>query len=522
MGNRNNNPLLQRISLLCMVMALSGCATLGPDYEPPEVDWLDKWILSAGELADVRAAQDEVDLHFWWRLFEDPVLDRLIELAKQDNPSLRIAGLRILESRAVLGIAGSSLYPQVQQASASASSVNTRQSGGSLPSDSEHFASYQASVNMSWELDFWGRFKRGIESADAAFFASVANQQNLQVLISAQVADLYFSYRTTEARIAIAEKNVAIQKRSFEITETRFKSGEESELDLQQAKTQYLATLSSIPQLQLALTQTRNALGALLGRAPGDMPELAAEDYRLPMVKPARIDEIPARLLMRRPDIRAAALQVAAQSAQIGIAEADYYPAISLLGSIGWSGNSLGGSPDTGTLSVGPALRWNIFDYGRIENNIRVQDARLQQLIEAYQETVLQAAREIDDAGMSTLKTAEQQSIIDESVKSAERALEIANMRYREGYADFQRVLDAQRAFSVQAESQVVNQGSHIRAAISLYKSLGGGWIDMPVEELIPQELRSLMQQRSDWGDLLTAPIPGTNQFTTRETTQNE
>ena len=158
------------------------------------------------------------------------------------------------------------------------------------------------------------------------------------------------------------------------------------------------------------------------------------------------IQDIPARLLIRRPDLRAAAWQVAAQSAQIGIAEADYYPAISLLGAIGWSGSSLSGSPTVGNLGVGPALSWNIFDYGRIENNVRVQDARLQQLIEKYQETALQAAREVDDAAISVLKTAEQQAILDESVSAARRALEIANTRYREGYSDFQRVLDAQRS----------------------------------------------------------------------------
>jgi NodT family efflux transporter outer membrane factor (OMF) lipoprotein len=361
---------------------------------------------------------------------------------------------------------------------------------------------------MGWELDFWGRFQRGIESADAAFFASIANQQDVQVLVSAQVADLYFAYRTTQGRIGIAHENAAIQKRSFEITQRIFNSGGDSELDLQQAKTQYLATLATIPQLESTLIQTRNALSALLGRAPGDLPELAGPEYKLPGIEAVGIQEIPASLLTRRRDIRTAAWQVAAQSAQIGIAEADYYPAISLLGAIGWSGSSLSGSPTVGNLGIGPALIWNIFDYGRIENNVRVQDARLQQLIEQYQETVLQAAREIDDTAIGVVKTAEQQEILDQSVIAARRALEIANTRYREGYSDFQRVLDAQRALFVQAESQLINQGSHISSVIGLYKGLGGGWEQTPVEQLIPEEVRRTMQERSDWGNLLTAPIP--------------
>jgi len=516
-----NRQLLCCLALAWGLFSLSACTTLGPDYQEPDTGWLEDWAPTVPGEESAQTTQGQVDLRFWWQQFNDPVLNQLIDLARRENYSLRIAGLRIFESRALLGIAGSSQYPQVQQATGAISYVNTQNSG---EEGSQSFASYQAGFNMAWELDFWGRFKRGIESADAAFFASVANQQAMQVLISAQVTDLYFAYHTTEARIAIANKNAQIQKRSYEITEQVFKSGEDSELDLQQAKTQYLSTLSSIPQLEITLTTIRNALGALLGRAPGDMPELAATGYKLPETSSDTVRDIPARLLMRRPDVRAAAWQVAAQSAQIGIAEADYYPAISLLGSLGWSGDSLSSSPDMAGLTLGPALRWNIFDYGRIENNVRLQDARLQQLIETYQESVLQAAREIDDDIFSVLKTTELQALIDESVKAAERALEIANTRYREGYADFQRVLDAQRSLFTQSERQLINRGNHISAVISLYKGLGGGWVVTPVEQLIPADVRHTMQERSDWGDLLTAPIADiqTKPPPDREATQHE
>jgi len=247
-------------------------------------------------------------------------------------------------------------------------------------------------------------------------------------------------------------------------------------------------------------------MAALLGRAPGDLPELEVSDYKLPVISSDIIQKIPASLLNRRPDIRAAAWQIAAQSAQIGIAKADYYPAISLLGSIGWAGNSLSGSSNTGSLLLGPGLKWNIFDYGRIKNNIRVQDARLQQLIEAYQNSVLLAAREVDDATYSIQKTAEQGVLLDQSVTASERALEIANTRYREGYADFQRVLDAQRAMFAQAERQLLTQGVYLSSVISLYKGLGGGWIEMPILQLIPEDTRNTMQDRTDWGDLLNTP----------------
>jgi outer membrane protein TolC len=277
---------------------------------------------------------------------------------------------------AVLGIAGSALYPQLQQVGGAVNYINNQFQGGTAPASDQSFGAYNIGFTLGWELDFWGRFKRGIESADAAFFASIANQQDAQILVSAQAADLYFAYRVNEARINIANKNADIQKRSYEITETLYKNGEESELDLQQAKTQYLATLSSIPELEINLLKIRNSLAVLLGRVPGDLPEFDTTDYKLPVISPETVQKFPASLLNRRPDIRAAAWQIAAQSAQIGIAEADYYPAISLLGSLGWSGNSLSGSSNTGSLLLGPGFKWNIFDYGRIENNIRVQDAK--------------------------------------------------------------------------------------------------------------------------------------------------
>ncbi len=502
---------------------LAACTTLGPDYQEPDVTWLKDWQPSAyGTTADQPAAK-QADLRFWWQIFNDPALNRLIAEARQENLQLRIAGLRIFESMALLGIADSRLYPQLQQVGGAVNYVNNQFHGGDAPASDQSFGAYNIGFNLGWELDFWGRFKRGIESADAAFFASVANQQDIQVLISAQVADLYYAYRTTEARIEIAHKNAEIQKRSYEITATLYKNGEQSELDLQQAKTQYLATLSGIPELEISLLKIRNSMAALLGRAPGDLPEFDTPDYKLPAISSDSIHYIPANLLNRRPDIRAAAWQVAAQSAQIGIAEADYYPAISLLGSIGWSGNSLSGSSNTGSLLLGPGLKWNIFDHGRIKNNIRVQDAKLQQLIESYQNSVLLAAKEVDDAAYSIQKTAEQEVLIDQAVTASERALEIANTRYREGYADFQRVLDAQRAMFVQAERQLLTYGVYLTSVISLYKGLGGGWTETPVEQLIPEDVRNTMQDRTNWGDLLTTPIsePQTNPAA-QESSQDE
>ena len=495
-----------RLLLLGCALWLNGCTTLGPDYEEPDVDWLKAWQPDLyGQLgAPVPGAQN--NLAVWWHVFDDPVLDGLIETARRENLSLRIAGLRILESRAQLGIAGSTLYPQ-QQASGAVTYVNTRTAGGSIDGD-QSLTSYQAGVGVGWELDFWGRFKRGIESADALFLSSITSQHDVQVLLTAQVTDLYFAYRTTLARIRIAEDNAALQRRSLEITERLYKSGQQAELDLQQAKTQYLSTLSTIPGFEILLAQTRNALCTLLGRAPGDLPELVNVEDDLPIVPPVLIEGIPARLLMQRPDVRTAAWQIAAQSAQIGIAQADYYPAVSLLGSLGWGGDTRSASPNTLSLAIGPSITWNILDQGRISNNVRVQDARLQQVIEAFQNVVLQAAQEIDTAAIRVVKTRELEQVLRDAVQAAERSLALANTRYVEGYANFQRVLDSQRALFSQTANELSNRGDHISAVIALHRALGGGWMETPVGSLIPQSTANSMKMRVDWGDLLTAPLP--------------
>lgn len=486
---------------------LAACTTLGPDYQEPDVAWLKAWQSDLYGQLERPELQTQVDLRFWWHAFNDPVLNDLIETARHENPSLRIAGLRILESRAVLGIAGASQYPQLQQLNGAATYVDQRESGQGA-SRAQQFTAYSAGFDLAWELDFWGRFRRGVESAEAGFFASVANQQDVQVLLSAQVADLYYLYRTTLLRIDIATRNAAIQKRSFEITQRLFRSGEESELDLQSAQAQYLGTLALIPELEANLVKIRNALSVLLARMPGDMPELAAVGGPLPDVGRTVITELPAQLLLRRRDVRVAAWQVAAQSAQIGVAKADYFPSITLLGTIGWSSDDVDGTPEVRTIAAGPALTWNILDYGRTRNNVRVQDARLQQAIEQFQNSTLLAAQEIDDAAITVVKTGEQQEPLSGAARAAERSLGLANTLYQEGYADFDRVLDAQRVMFTQAERELLNDSAHISAVITMYKALGGGWVDTPVEDLVPATVRETMESRTHWGDLLTRPLP--------------
>lgn len=487
--------------LLLGMFGLAGCMRVGPEFQPPGETWAERWTSPALEQSSRRGT--DPDVRQWWKIFNDPVLDRLIAESDAHNANLKIAGLRVMQARAQLGIAQSARYPQVQQASADALYFNRRQSGGSNPQDS-HFWQYSAGFDLGWELDFWGRFSRAIESSDAAWFAAQANYEDALVLLRAQVASTYFAVRTTEARLRVARENAEQQKRNFEITQRLFNSGQTAELDLQQARTQYLGTLSIIPSLEDQLQRTRNALMGLIGRPPGVFSELTSNEGLIPLVNQAVLQEVPAMLLTRRPDVRAAELDVASQSALIGVAQSDFYPSLTLLGSIVWSTDSLSGTSRSLDSVGGPSLRWNLFDHGRISNNVRVQDARLQQLIEVYREKVRQAAREADDAAYGLIKSLQREQILQQAQLAARRSLVLASTQYREGYSDFQRVLDAQRALLDQQDNYLLARSDAVNNLIDLYKALGGGWYS--AQPKVDPATRKVMQERSDWGGLMDEP----------------
>lgn len=485
----------------CVAGCLSGCMRVGPDFQPQHESWSEHWSSATLEQVTRQAAQPDVGQ--WWEIFGDETVGRLIAQADAGNGDLQIAGLRVIEARAQLGIALAGRYPQVQQASAEVLASARKRSDG-FNTRSGAYLQYGAGFVVGWELDFWGRFARAIESADAAFFAAQANRDAALVLLHAQVADTYFTLRTAEARLRIARENAQLQKRSYDIAQKLFKAGETDELDFQQASTQYLGTLSSIPDLESQIVLARHALSMLMGRPSGPLPELDESPGKqgvVPLVDRAVLQDVPADLLLRRPDVRAAEYQMAAQSALIGVAKADLYPSVSLLGTLVWSASSLTGSPNTLAVAAGPSVVWNVFDHGRITNNVRVQDARLQQLTVAYQNTVREAAREADDAATSLIAALQRDTILNDAQHAARRSLTLANTIYREGYSDFQRVLDAQRALFAQQDAYVVNRRNAVSSVIALYKALGGGWTTR--QPLIDAATRQKMQQRTDWGDLL-------------------
>ncbi len=486
---------------------LAACAPVGPEFVRPEVELPGDWS-GTGENGLESSAIKQPQ---WWRVFNDPVLNQLVETAWQQNNSLEIAGLRVLEARAQLGIAQGNQYPQAQLAAGSAIYTSPANNVGA----GSNFWQYGIGASASWEIDFWGRFRRGIESADAAYMASVAARDQALILLTAQVVNTYTIIRINEEQLRYAHDNVKIQQRSYDITGVLFRHGSDSELDMQQAHTLLLSTQATIPGFEIALQQALNALNTLLGHNTGTIDDLLIGNQSIPAL-PEHIEVgIPADLLRRRPDVRQAELNALAQNALVGFAEADLYPSFSLTGSLGLIAGGPGGTDfgdlfnaDALTYSIGPSFVWPFLNYGRIRNNVRVQDARLQQALVNYREVVLQAAREAEDAMVALNGALKQTELLTQTLASAERSNELSVLRFREGFSDYQRVLDSQQSLFSSQQRLVTQRGTAVASLVSLYKSLGGGWESQAGQPLISEQSREQMQQRTNWGDLLEGGIP--------------
>jgi NodT family efflux transporter outer membrane factor (OMF) lipoprotein len=496
------------IGMIPLLLLFGGCAMVGPDYvKPPLAPEQKNWI----EQADPKIKAEPTDLANWWLVFDDPVLNSLVEQAYQQNLPLRIAGLRILEARAQLGIASGLLYPQQQQGSGGITRNKISTNRLNLPPDTRNLINdsintYDLAFDAFWELDFWGKFRRNVESGLGTLEASIASYDDTLVSLTAEVARTYVAIRTFEERLEIARENVRIQSRSLQIAEARFKGGEVSELDMAQAKALLSETQSLIPRLSRDVRQAKNALSILLGKVPSELNEILDGPKSIPAVPPEVVVGVPAELLRRRPDIRLAERQVAAQSPRIGVAKAELYPAFNLLGTIGLSSLHTGDffSSDSVTGTAGASFTWNILNYGRIKNNVRAQDARFQELAVNYQNTVLRAVQEVEDAMVGFLRTQEEAKFLSSSVQAYKRSVDLSLLQYREGLVDYQRVLDTQRFLTRSQETYAARKGDIVISLVAMYKALGGGWQIREGKDFVPEQIRVEMAQRTDWGKLLS------------------
>jgi NodT family efflux transporter outer membrane factor (OMF) lipoprotein len=497
-----SRPLLIISSVLGL--AISGCM-VGPDYHRPEVVVSDKWI----DAGDNRVMSEAASSRNWWTVFNDPVLDRLIDLAYDNNLSLQIAGTRVLQARAQLGIAVGEFFPQTQQAGALLEHSRNRQSSTISVVPTE-ITRDQVRLSAGWELDFWGRFRRGIESAGASWLASAADYDNALVTLTADVANSYINIRTLEKRIFIARQNVKTQKESLKIAESKYRYGIASLLDVEQARTVLYDTQAAIPFLESQLRLQKDALGVLLGMAPNDLTGILEGPAEIP-VSPREVAlGIPADLLRRRPDVRSAEYRAAAQSARIGVAKADLYPAFTLIGQFGYQSSNVGNSTlgdifawQNRFYTIGPSVTWNILNYGQITNNVRFQDARLQELLLAYQNAVLAAQQDVADNLAVFLKSQERAEYLAQSTQAAQNAVKLATRQYREGIKDFTTVLSAQQSLLSEQDNLATTLGNIALGLVGVYRAIGGGWEIREGRELVAPAITEEMKERTNWGGLL-------------------
>jgi NodT family efflux transporter outer membrane factor (OMF) lipoprotein len=447
---------------------------VGPNYSKPPAPVAPEWI----DYKDPRVKSEEADLSEWWHVFKDPALGSLEDLAYRQNLTLREAGTRILQARAIRAIACGNLFPQVQQANGSYTRFKLSEQIAN-PFKEPHFDNWATTLNGSWELDIWGLFRRSLESADAALDASVEDYDNVLVILLADVASSYLEFRTFQERLTYTRQNVEIQTRGYQLAEDRFKAGATSERDVQQAKQILEQTKALIPDLEKGMRQAGNSLCVLLGIPPEDLTRVLGAEGVIPPTPIEVVVGIPADLLRRRPDVRRAERLAAAQCAQIGVAVAEFYPHIAINGTIGVAAaqfSHLFDVPSAGVGSIGPSFTWNILNYGRILNNVRLQDARFQELVYTYQDTVLTAGREAEDAIIGFLKAQQRTESLGESVKAAQRTEEITYEQYKQGAVDFTPLLLVEQTLAQQQDQLAQSRGDIALNLIAVYRAIGGGW----------------------------------------------
>jgi NodT family efflux transporter outer membrane factor (OMF) lipoprotein len=445
---------------------------VGPDYERPPAPLATNWI----EANNPKVKSVPADYSAWWGVFNDPILNDLIKTAYAQNVNLPIAGTRVLEARAQQAIAVGTLFPQQQQATGSFVHVQT--SGNTANVDPHRFFNNWASgLNASWEIDFWGKIRRTIESTDDLVDASVDDYDNVMVSLIGDLATSYVQYRIFEQQLVYAKQNVEIQKGSLKIATTRFKAGQTNELSVLQANSLLEQLESTIPVIEIAMRQASNAICVLLGMPPEDLTARLGEKP-IPESPPEVIVGIPADLIRRRPDVRSAERTVAAQNAQIGVADAAFYPAFFISGTIGYQSKDLGNlfTSKSFTGQIGPAFQWDILNYGRILNNVRFQDFKTQELVGVYQQKVLSAAQEVENSLITYLNARRESTHLAASVKDAERTVKIATDLFTNGAIDYTAVFVAQQFLSQQQNLLAEAEGNVALGLIGVYRALGGGW----------------------------------------------
>jgi multidrug efflux system outer membrane protein len=465
-----------RATVAGIVAAVLTACAVGPDYVQPETKAVQSFAQGNGETY----SQQEIVARFWTQ-FGDATLDQLIADALSSNHDLRISLARFKEARAARGETRLDLLPQITAgAGYTEQRLPQSQRVPGLPSEIE---SYDASFDAFWELDFFGRVRRGVEAASADAEGAEASLRDAQVIIVAEVARTYFELRGQQTELAVAQRNVENQRETLDITNVRLDAGRGTELDTSRAQAQLSATLASIAPLEAAVARSIHRLGVLTGREPTALIETLSAPQELPQLPQIVAVGNPADLLRRRRDIRAAERNLAADTARIGVAVADLFPRVTFIGSLGLSAGSAEdlGDSGTGTRLIAPGISWAAFDLGRVRARIAGARARAEGSLAFYEQTVLRALEETEDALVTHARARERLDHVADSAEASRTAARLARVRFDGGMVDFLQVLDAERTQLAAEDSLAQSRTEAATSLIALYKTLGGGWEDAPL-----------------------------------------
>lgn len=471
------------VLFLLMIAAVSGCAPVGPNYVAPETSVPAAWHSRLGG-GLVPEQMSPGILASWWTTLNDPSLSSLMERAVAGNLDLKDARARILEARARRGIAGADMFPTL---SFSGSDTWTRSSEDTGTGETDQL--YSSSFDSGWEIDIFGGVRRSIEAAAADLEATQDDLRDVLVTLVAEVGLNYTEVRTYQSRLSAVEENLEAQKETYELTLWRCQAGLSDELAVQQARYNLESTRSQIPSLHTGLEEAMNRIAVLIGEQPGQVHEELEESRPIPVSSPEIAVGVPADIIRRRPDIRRAEREVAAQCARVGVAVADLYPKFTLAGSISAKAvsfnrlaNNLSSSGDL-ALSGGPGISWAIFDAGAIRQNIKVQSALQEQALIQYESAILGAIEEVENALVAYADEQDRNYNLRQAVEAAQSAAELSQHEYEAGLADFSNVLEAQRSLLSFQNELAQSDGTATSNLIRLYKALGGGWVPLVSKE---------------------------------------
>jgi multidrug efflux system outer membrane protein len=477
LNHLNNRTCLVGL-LLSGLACVVGCK-VGPNYKPPEMEMPTEWIHGS---ANAYSVIPDANNAGWWKIFADEDLDKLIRRAVENNRNVEAAFHRVEASRALRDYTAGQYYPNIN----AGGSLNHLLPSGTaqVPVSVKPFDLYSSSLDFLWEIDLFGKIRRSVESSQASYQASIEDYRDIMVTLLTDVCTNYIGLRTTQQRIRYAENNVEIQRKTLELTKSLYQAEIVGELDVRQAEFNLANTESEIPTLLIAEEASFNRLAVLLGELPGTLRTKLSPYKSLAPIKEKIDISLPVNLLRQRPDIRRAERLLAAQTASIGVAKADLYPALQLSGvlqtqSLKFSG--LGNVADNKSYSYGPGLTWNIFDGNRIRNNIKIQEAVTAELLAYWQNTVLTAVEDVQNAMYAYIQQAGRQQSLEDSVTASLRSVDLVQSLYESGLTDFQNVLDTQRALFLQQDSLAVSNGLLLQNLVSIYKAFGAGWQNLKI-----------------------------------------